>query len=56
MQDLYIGEVHIQTIFLPLIIWVYLQSLLHSEPQKNLYMIRWCVTVVQDLQGHRNWY
>ena len=48
MHDLYMAEIYEPgTIFLPLIVWVYLHSLLHSELRKKLYSVRCCVMVVQ---------
>jgi len=36
MHDLYVAEIYRPTaMFLPLKVWVYVHSLLHSEPRKN---------------------
>jgi len=58
VRYVYIAEIYRprNIFYLPLIVWVYLHSLLHTTqraPEKKLYSIRWCVTVVQ---GHlRSW-
>jgi len=53
MHDLLVAEIcRPGAIFLPLIVCVYLDSLLHSE-HRNMYLWQGSAKVTRD---HRNWY
>jgi len=48
MHDLYIGKTYGPgSMFLPLIVSLYTTS---------YHRVKWCITVIQVIQGHGNWY